>query len=273
MFKWLSLFSFLKKNANQLSFLEHLEALRGMIVRSIGVIMLLTVVAFFFRDFIFDTLLLAPREDGFITNRLMCRLAEAWQMPALCLKTGGFTLQNLEVAGQFRAHLYISFIAGIIAAFPYILAEIWLFIKPALYKRESKYLGFSLFSGSLLFFAGVLFGYFIITPLALNFLINYTVSDSITNQIQLSNYIRTIGGISLSCGLVFQLPLLVFILSKFGILTSGFLKKYRKHSYVLVFIIAAIITPPDVFSQILVAIPLIFLYEISIFIAARNNKN
>lgn len=271
MFKWLTLFNLLKGKSSEMSFLEHLEALRGTLIRSVAVILTLAVVAFFFREYLFDRLLFAPRSDEFLTNRLMCRLAEAWNMPMLCLNTGSFKLLNLEVAGQFRAHLYISLLAGVIVGFPYLLWELWRFIKPALYSREKQYLSLSLLSGVLLFFSGILFGFFIISPLALNFLINYSISPEIENHIRLGNYINTIGGICLSTGLVFQLPLLVYVLARFGIITPAFMKTYRKHSYVAVFIISAILTPPDVFSQILVAIPLIFLYELSILIAIRHS--
>ena len=169
-------------------------------------------------------------------------------------------------------HIMVSFIAGLLLAFPYVIFELWQFLKPALYEHERKYTSCAIFYISLLFFTGVLFGYFMIVPLTIHFLGSYKVSSQVLNQINLGSYISTISSVVLSSGLIFELPVLIFFLAKIGIVTHNFLKRYRRHAIIVILIVAAIITPPDVFSQTLVTIPLIALYEVSIIIAKKVTR-
>jgi sec-independent protein translocase protein TatC len=256
----------------EMSFWQHLEELRWHILRSIIAIVIFSVVAFINRKILFDDILLAPKDADFITNRLLCRLADLVSTPALCFKDFSLNIVNLTMAGQFMTHLYISVAAGLILAVPYVLWEIWRFVKPALKVREKKYSGGAVLIMSLLFLVGILFSYFLIVPLTLNFLGSYTVSDMIQNQISLKSYLSTVVSLTFSVGLVFELPVFVYFFSRIGILTASFMRKSRKYALVIILIVAAIITPPDVFSQTMVAIPLYGLYEISIFISARVNR-
>jgi len=179
-------------------------------------------------------------------------------------------LQSIEMAGQFTTHIKISIIAGLIAASPYVFYEFWKFVRPALYTKERKAARGAVLAVSLLFFAGVVFGYLIICPLTVNFLMNYKVSEMAENNIKLMSYVSTVTGIGMSTGVVFELPAVMYFLTKVGLVTPDFLKRYRRHAIVVVLLLAAIITPsPDVFSQLLVALPLFFLYEISIVVSRR----
>jgi sec-independent protein translocase protein TatC len=176
------------------------------------------------------------------------------------------------MSGQLTTHIIVSLVAGLILAFPVVLWEFWKFFKPALKANEARYAQGAVFAASMLFFTGVLFGYFMLAPLSIHFLSSYEISSEVLNQINIRSYIGTITSICLATGLVFELPIIAFFLTKIGIITPDFMRKFRKHAIVVIFIIAAIITPPDVFSQTLVAIPLLLLYEISILISARVMK-
>jgi sec-independent protein translocase protein TatC len=226
-------------------------------------------VAFVNREFIFDQIILAPLNDDFIANRILCRLGELLNMPSICLGNLKLKLINISLSGQFLMHMYISFFIALTVASPYIIWEIWRFIRPALYDNERKHSRGAVLVMSLLFILGLLFSYFLIVPLTLNFFGNYQVSDSVTNQIALTSYISTVVSVTFSMGVVFELPVFVFFLAKVGILTPAFLRKNRRYMIVILLTLAAIITPPDVVSQILVVIPLWGLYELSIVVAAR----
>ncbi|MCF8298442.1 MAG: twin-arginine translocase subunit TatC [Saprospiraceae bacterium] len=265
-------YTIFSKSDNDSTFLGHIEALRYTLIRSVIVITIISIAAFFFKDFIYNQIILAPKDEGFISNILFCKFGHLFNTELLCINKNDFEIINIELAGQFRSHLLVTVIAGLILSFPYLLLEIWWFIKPALYSTEKKGVGSFVVVTSILFLIGVLFGYYVIDPLTINFLSNYVISDDVINQIKLGSYISTVVMISLSTGLVFELPVLIYFLSRFGIVTPGFLKKYRKHAILVFFILSAIITPPDVFSQILVAIPLILLYEVSIIISKRVDK-
>lgn len=260
------------RKADSMSFLDHLEVLRGHLIRSAISIVVFTVGAFMLKDFIFNTILLAPMNSGFITNRLFCMLGRLMNTETLCINSEPLELISIVLAGQFRVHLMISFISGIIIAFPYILYELWRFIEPALKAKEKKYSNGMVFYSSLLFFSGVAFGYFLIVPLTINFLGGYQVSYQVENQINIKSYISTVSTLGLATGIVFELPILVYFFSKIGLVTPEFLRKYRKHSIVIFFILAGIITPPDVISQVLVSLPLYILYEISIIISGKVVK-
>ncbi len=254
---------------NEMSFWDHLEELRKHIFRSLAAIIILAIVAFLNKHFIFDTIILAPKDSNFITNRLLCELGNYLSVESLCLGDAHMILQNISMSGQFMTHMYISFVAGFIVALPYVLWEFWKFIVPALKPEEKKYSKGFVAAGSILFLTGVFFAYFILVPLTLNFFGNYHVSDQVANQIHLNSFISTVVSVTLSVGLVFELPILVYFLTKIGIVTPQFLRKNRKVMFVIVLILSAIITPPDVFSQILVSIPLLLLYEMSIKISKR----
>lgn len=257
----------------KMSFLDHLEVLRWHLVRIVVAILLGAIAAFTFKSIVFDVIVLAPAYNSFLTYQLFCQLSELMSLGrVLCFDDLKFELVNLTMAGQFSMHLIVSFIAGLIIAFPYILFEIWRFIKPALKKGEKNYARGAVFWGSFLFISGVLFGYYMITPLSIQFLGSYSVSNMIVNQISLNSYISTVTTITLSTGLIFQLPIVVYFLSKIGIVTPKLMKTYRRHAIVAVLLLSGLITPPDLTSQILVSLPLLLLYEISIIISKMVQK-
>ena len=258
-----------KPKENEMSFWEHLEELRWHILRSVAAVFILAIVAFLNRHIIFDMIILAPKDSEFITNRLLCKLAELISVKALCIDNLALKIINIKMSGQFMTHMYISFVAGIIVAFPYILFEIWGFIRPALLPNEKKNSGGAVFVCSLLFISGVLFSYFLIVPLTVNFLGTYHVSEFVQNTISLNSYISTVVSVTFSVGLVFELPVFIYFLTKVGIITPSFMRKNRKYMLVIILVLSAIITPPDVFSQILVCLPLFGLYELSIRISER----
>lgn len=252
----------------EMAFVDHLEELRWHLIRSVGAILILTIVAFSFMDIIFHHVLLAPVRADFWTYRMLCQLSET-----MCVEKIDFEMQNRTVAGQFTMHVVASFVAGLTIAFPYVFWEFWKFIKPGLHMVERKYSAGAVFFVSALFTLGVLFGYYIVSPLSLNFLINYKLDPAISNIIDVSSYISFICMLVLGSGIMFQLPVAIYILSRIGIIGPAFLRKYRKHAIVIIFIIAAIFTPsPDFFTQLVVAIPLILLFEISIFISAAVHR-
>jgi sec-independent protein translocase protein TatC len=258
-----------KQNKGEMTFLEHLEELRWHFIRSIIVVVVAAVVAFIFKDIVFDRIIFGPRTPEFLTNRLLCKLGRLVNSERLCINANPNQLQNIHMTGQFMTHIKISLIAGLLVAFPYVFYEFWRFVNPALYDNERRSSRGAVFYSSLLFIMGVLFGYYVIAPLSVNFLENYHVSEKVVNDINLTSYISIIATIVLASGVLFELPVVIYFLSKVGIVTPEFLKKYRKHSIIVILAIAAIITPPDVFSQILVSFPLIALYELSIAISRR----
>ena len=258
--------------ASNMSFLEHLEVLRWHIIRSIFVTLIFTIFAFIFKNIIFDKILFAIKNPDFLTYRIICKVSGFFGFSDnFCIQDLPFNLINISMSGQFSAHITTSLIVGIIISFPYFVWEMWRFIKPALHKNEKTKVRGVVFFSSLLFFTGVLFGYFVVSPLSINFLGGYFVSSIIQNQISFSSYINTVSILTLANGLIFQLPIFVYFLSKAGILTESFMRKYRKHSLVIILILSAIITPPDVTSQILLSLPVLFLYEISIKISKYVN--
>lgn len=255
-----------------MTFWDHLDELRWHIMRSLFVIVLIAIVAFINRKIVFDYIILAPSSSDFITNQALCKIAQLVNIDALCMKDMHLQIISIKMSGQFLTHMYISIVAGFILAFPYVLWEIWRFVKPALHETERKYSSGGVFISSLLFILGILFSYFLIVPLTVNFLGTYQVSETVFNQISLSSYISTVVSVTFSVGLVFELPILVYFLTKIGVLTPMFMKKNRKYMYVIMLIVAAIITPPDMFSQILVVLPLIVLYEFSIGVSSNIYK-
>lgn len=261
-----------KSGEGEMSFLEHLEEHRWHIIRSVVAIVVLMIVAFVFKNIIFDKIILAPKEPAFLTNRLLCQLGQLVHIDALCINTKPVNLISIKMAGQITTHITVALVAGLILAFPYILWEFWQFFKPALHPNERKHARGGVLAASLLFFAGVLFGYYALAPLSIHFLTTYQVSPDVVNQINIRSFIGTLTSICLATGLIFELPILAFFLTKVGIVTPQFMIKYRRHAVVVIVIVAAIITPPDVFSQMLVCIPLLALYEVGILISKRVMK-
>jgi len=255
----------------KMSFGEHLEDLRWHLVRGFGAILLIAIVAFFFKSFLFDTVILGPRNPNFITNHVLCTIAHLWNLN-ICINQEPFQMINIQMSGQFKAHILISIIAGIVIAFPYLIWELWRFVKPALHKREIKNSSGLLFAVSILFIIGVLFGYYLIVPLSINFLTTYSISSQVVNQINFQSYFSILTSIILASGVIFELPIIIYFLTKISLVNPSFLKAHRKHAVVLFVVLAAIITPPDVFSQVLVAVPLLLLYELSINISKRVFK-
>lgn len=257
------------EKANEMTFWEHLTELRNRLIRVLMAVLALSVVAFIYSRFIFDKILLAPKSSDFVTYRWLCSLGKLIHVDSLCLQKVNIEIININLSGQFMTDMYISIFAGIILATPYIFWQAWRFIKPALFEKEQRYARSAVFIMSGLFFLGVLFSYYFMVPWTLNFLGTYQVSTSVSNQITLSSYISTVVSVILSVGVVFELPVVVYVLAKIGIMSSSFLKKNRKYAFVVVLIVAAVITPPDVFSQIIVTMPLWLLYEVSIIVAKR----
>ena len=262
-----------KANA-EMSFLDHLEALRWHLVRSAIVVCVLGVALFFMKELIFDTIILGPKHLNFWTYRMMCRLSHlVGAGDDMCITAIPFSLINTELSGQFTMHMWIAFVGGLIVAFPYILWEIWRFIKPALSAKEQGNTRGFVFFASILFLTGVLFSYFMIVPMTINFLGSYHVSDEIANTITMDSYISMVTTLTLCTGLVFELPIVIYFLTRFGIISPAFMRKYRKHAVVVILIVGAVITPsPDISSQLLVSIPLYILYEASIFVSRHVEK-
>jgi sec-independent protein translocase protein TatC len=258
-----------KTKESEMSFLDHLEVMRWHLLRSILAVVIMALVAFVFKEIVFDKIILAPKEPHFPTNRWLCQLGEILGLERICINQNPFSLQTVKMAEQFSMHIIVSLVAGIVVAFPYVFFEVWRFIIPALYDKEKQTANGAVFFTSLLFILGVAFGYYIISPLSVNFLGNYKVSESVISAPTLRSYVQTITSVVLASGLVFQLPILIYFLSKVGLVTPSFLKRYRRHSLILIVTLSAIITPPDVFSQVLVALPLMVLYEIGISISKR----
>ncbi|MBN2166539.1 MAG: twin-arginine translocase subunit TatC [Marinilabiliaceae bacterium] len=256
----------------EMSFLQHLEALRWHLIRGFIAVAGFSVIAFLYKEVVFDTIIFAPGRPDFWTNVKLCQLADWIQIPSLCINQQAIVIKNIAMSGQFMTHLWVSFIAGVIIGFPYFFWEIWRFIQPALYEKEARYSRGAIIVVSVLFFVGIIFGYYIISPLSISFLSNYQVSPEVANEITISSYISTISSIVFSSGVLFELPVFIFFLAKLGIVSSGFLKKYRRHAIVAVITLAAIITPPDVFSQLLISVPMLLLYEASVIIAKRLEK-
>ena len=256
------------KDADNMSFLDHLEELRWHLIRSTVAVLIGGTVAFLSKKFIFDTLILGPSNPNFYTYRILCKLSSFLGLDdSFCMQELAFEIQSRTPAGQFSAHIWTSITAGIIIAFPYILYEFWKFVSPGLHNNERKHSKGFIIVASFLFFLGVLFGYYVVCPLSINFLGGYQVSDFVHNDFDLNSYIALIRSCVLASGLIFELPIIIYFLTKIGLVTPQFLKKYRKHSLVIVLILSAIITPPDVASQIIVAIPVLILYEVSIHIS------
>lgn len=260
----------------EMSFIDHLEALRWHLVRAVIAWLVAAIGIFVYIDWIFDNVIYAPARSSFITYSGLCNLSHKLHLgDALCMPPVNIPLQGNTISGPFMSAINIAMVGGIIIAFPYLFWELWRFVKPALSQKETKYAQGSLFWVSLCFFAGSAFGYFLLAPFTFNFLANFTLGavGAYKYMPTLDDYIDTLNNIILGCGIAFELPVLAFVLAKIGIISAAFLRKYRKYAFVIILILAAVITPsPDWTSQTIVAIPLLILFEISVILAARVDK-
>jgi sec-independent protein translocase protein TatC len=257
----------------EMTFLEHLDELRSHLKRSIILVILMTTAAFFFKSFIFDVLIFGPVNLNFFTYRVLCEISYLiYNSDTLCIKSFGFQITNITMTGQFTMHLLVSFIVGIIVSFPFVTYELWRFIKPALsLSEQKKSKGMVLFI-VLLFASGVLFGYFLLSPVSIVFMGSYSISDNIGNLINLESYVGFVTTLSLGAGLLFQLPLVIYFLAKIGLISASLLSKYRRYAFVIILIVSAIVTPPDPASQIILTIPIYLLYEFGIILAKKAEK-
>ncbi len=258
----------------EMSFFDHIDILRMHLIRSSIAIIIFTGLAFYFYDFIFDTIIMGPKNTNFWTYRMMCLIGDHFNLgPDFCVKSIPFNIINTDMAGQFTLQMNSSLLIGVVLGFPYLLFELWRFVKPALHEKERQSASGFTFYATILFLLGILFGYFMITPLSVNFLANFKVSELIQNQITVDSYLSTVATLSLGTGIVFELPILVFILSKFGIMTPRLMRSSRRYAIVVILIIAAIVTPtPDALTMLTVSFPLFFLYELSIFVSDAVEK-
>jgi sec-independent protein translocase protein TatC len=245
------------KGDAEMSFMDHLEELRWHIARSLIAIVIVGVLLFINKSFLFDQIILGPKKPDFLTYRALCYLSNTYNLaPELCV------------------HMQLSFIVALVFVFPYILWELWRFVSPALYDQEKRKIGNVVLMSSFMFYLGVLFGYYLVAPFSIQFLGTYQLSTEVANTVDLSSYVDSITGLAFACGLTFQFPLIILFLSRLGFVTPQFLKTYRKYALVGILFLAAIITPsPDMFSQCIVTVPLYILYEISIWVSARVYKS
>ncbi len=269
----MSVFNFLNSTngeGQEMGFFDHLEVLRWHIIRSLLAILIITILCFIKYDLLFDKVIFAPLKDSFASYRFLCYISQLTGMKDLCMQIGEIKLTNLQLTGQFMTQMSTALTAGLILAFPYIIWEIWQFVKPGLHEHESKKTTNLILFVSFLFFVGVLFGYFVMTPFSVAFFKSYSISTAIVNNFTLDNYISTLTTTVFSSGLIFELPVLIYFLSKLGITSPEFLKTYRRHAYVIIIILAAVITPQtDLISLALITIPLVLLYEYSINISKK----
>lgn len=258
----------------EMSFFDHLAELRVHLVRSSIAVIFFTIICFIYYDFLFDKIIMGPHKPSFWTYQIMCKIGEYFNMgPDFCITNIPGKIINTEMAGQFTLQINSALMTGLVLGFPYLLWEVWRFIKPALKDSERKSAsGFVLYS-SFLFLIGILFGYFIVAPLSVNFLSNYSISPDIENTITIDSYFSSVATLTLCTGAVFELPVIIYILSQLGIMTPAFMKEKRRYAVVIILIIAAIVTPtPDIPTMLTVSFPLFLLYEVSISVSARVQK-
>ena len=257
----------------EMSFFEHLEILRWHIIRAVIAIIVFAILSFTFYDFVFNQIIMGPKNLDFWTYRMMCKLGAILNLDGFCVEKIPFNIINTELAGQFMLQINSCLLMAVALGFPYLLFEVWLFIKPALTDIERKSASGFVFYATILFILGALFGYYIVVPLSVNFLANVSLSDEITNQITIDSYLSTIATLTLGCGAVFLLPILIFILSKLGLMTPAFMRASRRYAIIIILTIAAIITPTaDVITLLTVSAPMFILYELSIMVSANVQR-
>jgi len=258
----------------EMSFLQHLEALRWHLVRSAAAVIIIATVLFFYKEFVFGTVIFGPMHSDFFTYRALCKISHLIGLSdSLCMQSVSFQLINIDLSGQFTTHIWVSVIGGLILSSPYILWELWRFVRPALHEKERRYTSGVVFFASSLFMIGVLFSYYVIVPMTINFLGNYQVTPLVKNTISISSYISTVTILTFIMGIVFELPIVIYFLTKIGLLGPGFMRKNRKYAIVIILIVAAVITPSsDIPTLLLVSAPLYILYEASIFVSKYAEK-
>ncbi len=257
-----------KKHPDEMSFLDHLEELRWHLIRATLAVVIIGIIAFIFKGTLF-AIIFGPKSPDFISYDILCKISQFFGAEKGCITDGemDFIIQSRKVAGQFSAAIWSSIMAGVVLGFPYILYEFWKFISPGLYDNERKTSRGFIVIASILFFLGAGFGYFVVAPLSINFLATFKISDIIQNEFDIDSYIALVRASVLASGLIFELPIIMYFLTKIGLITPEFLRTNRKYALVIVLILAAIITPPDITTQVIVAVPIIILYEVSIFIS------
>ncbi len=272
---YINQFKPLNQTDSPMSFLTHIDVLRKHILRAALVIAVFAIVVFANINTIFDTVILSPQSKEFITYKAICSIQNyiSWLSGNLCSQTVSFSIINTDLTGQFMKHITVSLWLGLVVAMPYILFEVWLFVSPALLQKEKRYARGLVFYASILFFLGIGFGYFVLSPLSIVFLGNYQVSEKIANMISLDSYISTLTTLTFASGLIFEMPMIAYFLAKVGLIDAIFLREYRRYAIVVNMILAAIITPSDVLSMLLMTIPLLLLYEVSIKVIANVEKN
>ena len=268
--------SFFRRNEeggrSEMSFVDHLEVLRAHLFKSALAVAIGAVVVGIYNKFFVRGILMGPTHDDFPTYKLLCKIGTVLKIDRLCMKGIGIKMQSTAVSGQFSVFFNVVLIGGFIIAFPYVFHQFWKFVKPALTKKELRSTRGVIFWVSLLFFMGVLFGYFVIAPYTVSFFANFQLDTNIENRWTITSYLDTLIPLILGTGLAFQLPLVMYFLTKISVVSSSFLKKYRKHAIVIMLVVAGIITPPDVLSQVIVTLPLILLYEVSIILAKKVER-
>lgn len=267
-----------RKKADEMTFLDHLEDLRWVLVRSAIAVLIAACVAFYFSNIVFDDIIFGPIDPNFYTYRVLCDLSHQFGLDdSMCIGKMDFIIQNTDVEGQVSMLVWICIVTGFILSFPYILYELWKFISPALYENERKNAKYFISIASLLFFLGVLFGYFIVVPMSVNFFATFKVSEIIQNEFNVNSYMGMLKTSVIASGLYFELPIIIYFLTKLGLVTADFLRKYRRYAIVIILIIAAVVTPPDVVSQVIIAIPMLLIYEgcivMSKYVAKKEKAN
>ena len=262
-----------KSSDTEMTFFEHIEALRPHLVRGVLALVVVMIAAFIGKKFVIDWVLMGPQSPDFPTNRWLCDFSY-WVFGdnRICINQVKINMVNTALAGQFNLHMQVAFATAIAVAVPYLLWELWRFVLPALTPRERQKSRMFVLYVSLCFLTGLAFGYFVIAPLSISFFAGYQASPDITNMIDIRSYLTTVLSVSIACAVLFQLPLLIYFLARMGLITASFLKRYRRHALVLLMVVSAIITPPDIFSLFLVVIPLYGLYECSILLASRVER-
>ncbi|MDF1863773.1 MAG: twin-arginine translocase subunit TatC [Saprospiraceae bacterium] len=262
-----------EEQEKEMSFLEHLEELRWHLVRSIAAVFVIGIIVFLAKDFVFDKIIFAPRYDSFLTYQVICGFSELIGMgETLCFYPPDLKIIVIELGEVFFTHIKVSVILAFALAFPYLFWEIWRFVKPGLYDKEQKATRGIVLICSGLFLMGILFGYYVISPFAVTFLAGYPLAGLDQATVALSSFVNYMIMFTVPSGLIFELPIVVFFLAKAGLVTPEFMRTYRKHAFIIILVLAAVVTPPDVVTQFLIGIPLFILYEISIHIAKRVEK-
>ncbi|MGN6179969.1 MAG: twin-arginine translocase subunit TatC [Mucilaginibacter sp.] len=257
----------------EMSFFDHLEALRWHLIRSAIAVFVFFILAFWKYPWIYNNIIMGPMHPNFWSFRMMCSLSKVFGLSGFCIDHINAQIINTEVAGQFLLQINSSFMIGIVLGIPYILWEVWKFIKPALLEKERKAASGFVFYASILFIVGILFGYYILVPESIAFLAGYTVGPDIHNMFTVSSYLSIVGTITLLTGILFELPIIIYILASIGILTGTFMRRTRRYAIIIIMVVGAIVSPsPDILTTTLATVPLLVLYEVGILIAAVVEK-